>query len=310
MKELTGKDIGDISEIQIASEFVKRGYCVFFPVFNDTRYDLVLKKNGKHYTVQVKTGKNFSQGDRKYVRFRSSSKNSNDERISYKGEIDFFAVFNRDTGKCYIIDIDMISNASHTDAFLRLNEEGMKLRGVICAEDQEFKYVDKIIENYNTNVQEKKSFYKRISSMEEMPNEMRKNIEQEQIIEALSGNLSYEEIKLVNITLKSYVSDFRKVNPKPRIFFRGYFHSEFRDFLIEISELKSKINKKLKQEVLNCNGSNLYQDVYEYFESFYRWNGREPKPLDLYQKFLNIKSNHLRKMLYKIRKQFYFINER
>ena len=99
LKSLHKKTKGDIAEMRIAADLLKRGWHVLFPYGENNRYDLVAEKNGKFLKVQVKyvTPKNGSLD----VNCRSSN---NWNVISYTAkEIDYIGVFDSIGGNIYYV---------------------------------------------------------------------------------------------------------------------------------------------------------------------------------------------------------------
>ncbi len=285
--------------MRIAKEFIKNGYNVLTPITGNERYDLAIKKERKFYTVQVKTGRTYHEKDNRYVRFEASVQKSDTSRVNYKGQVDFIAVFNQDTGKSYIVDINNLPN---TDGKLKLDEEGKIHQGTLLAKHQEFGNIEKIIQKYDIEQQRKININKQIHEISNKPIEIRQNLERNQIINTLSGNLKYEDIKLTNKILDKYKKDFENQNPKSKAIYQDIITRDFRDFIVKLPEIKSQIIEKLRQEDLYAEDDNKHQNVYDYIDKFYEENGRGPNTTELYQKFLNFKSYMLRKKINEIRK--------
>ena len=292
------KKYGEINEMIIAREFMKNGYNVFTPIIDNERYDLVVKK-GKFYTVQVKTGRTYCEKDSTYVRFEASFQKSDNTRVNYKGHVDFIAVINRNSERCYLIDVKKLPN---TDGKLKLNEEGKVHHGTIWAKDQEFKNIVKIVQKYDNEQQRKIAINKQIHEITNRPIEIRQNLERNQIIDILCGKIKYHDIKATNKILEEYKKFFENKNPKSKAIYQNFITRDFRDFLIEVPELKSQIIEKLKQEGLYSENNNKHQFVYDYIGKFYKENGRIPNTIELYQKFLNFRSYMLRGKLRELRK--------
>ena len=47
--------VGSLGEISVQKEFILSGYEVYSPVTDNTKYDLIASKDGKVYTVEVKS---------------------------------------------------------------------------------------------------------------------------------------------------------------------------------------------------------------------------------------------------------------
>ena len=98
---------GKTTELQVATEFMKRGYQVSQPLVSDSRYDFIVDINNKLIRLQVKTSKLKEDGA--YIEFATSSSHTNTQRTvnhSYTAdEIDYFATIH--DNQCYIISVDL-----------------------------------------------------------------------------------------------------------------------------------------------------------------------------------------------------------
>jgi hypothetical protein len=100
------KDIGDRSTLAIILALKEAGYQVLLPFGENTRYDLAIEANGSLQRVQCKTGR-LSRGA---VLFRTSSSYYHHPTPSppakhYRGQVDFFGVYCRETSGVYLIPI-------------------------------------------------------------------------------------------------------------------------------------------------------------------------------------------------------------
>ena len=97
---------GKTTELQVATEFIKRGYQVSQPLVSDSRYDFIVDINNKLIRLQVKTSKLKEDGA--YIEFATSSSHTNTQRTvnhSYTSdEIDYFATMYN--GECYIVPVE------------------------------------------------------------------------------------------------------------------------------------------------------------------------------------------------------------
>lgn len=72
---MNNKDYGNIGEAHAITYYVKQGYLVSKPIFDNAKYDLIVDKNGKLERVQVKTSR-FKLSNGKYkVNFRTMGGN-------------------------------------------------------------------------------------------------------------------------------------------------------------------------------------------------------------------------------------------
>ena len=100
------KDVGDRSTLAIMIALRDAGYGVLLPFGENTRYDLVIERDGVLSRVQCKTGR-LLKG---VVEFRAISSyyhhpNPKTPLKHYRGQIDFFAVYCRQTTGIYLIPI-------------------------------------------------------------------------------------------------------------------------------------------------------------------------------------------------------------
>jgi hypothetical protein len=110
------KDIGDRSTLAIIIALRDAGYGVLMPFGENTRYDLVIDDHGSFSRVQCKTGK-LLKG---VVTFRTASSYYHHPKPKmpvkhYRGQVDFFAVYCRETTGVYLVpiaDLDMDTHAS------------------------------------------------------------------------------------------------------------------------------------------------------------------------------------------------------
>lgn len=139
-EELTTQLKGAITEFQVATRLLQKGYIISKPLV-DTRYDYLLElKNGSLKKVQVKTCQVI---DNEYIEFKTCNTHTNTQRTfnrNYKGEIDYFATFYNE--KCYLVPIDECGSRSKR---LRIvPPKNGQIKGVSFIFDYE---IDKILPN-------------------------------------------------------------------------------------------------------------------------------------------------------------------
>ena len=104
--ELNSHFKGKITELEVANEFLKRGYQVSQPLVSDSRYDFIVDIDGKLLKIQVKTS--HTDEDKTYLTFATSSSHTNTTRTINRGynknEIDYFATYYN--GVCYIMNVN------------------------------------------------------------------------------------------------------------------------------------------------------------------------------------------------------------
>jgi PD-(D/E)XK endonuclease len=101
------KSIGDRSTLAIMLALRDAGYTVLLPFGENTRYDLVIDDGGSLGRVQCKTGR-LRNGA---VVFRTCSsyahhRSPRNTSRHYLGEIDYFAVYCRETAGVYLIPLE------------------------------------------------------------------------------------------------------------------------------------------------------------------------------------------------------------
>ena len=104
MGELSSHFIGEITEQQVALEFLKLGYLVSKPLVQSSRYDFIVDINHKLYKIQVKTG---TLKENAYIEFATSTSHTNTKgttNLTYsENDVDFFATMYN--GECYLVSI-------------------------------------------------------------------------------------------------------------------------------------------------------------------------------------------------------------
>jgi len=131
------KRIGDISESAIITRFLKLGYVVLTPSGGNQRYDLVIEDaDGQFWRVQCKTGR-IDEG-RTAITFSTAIRNvtgKNRQSRNYRGQCDYFAVYNERLNKVYLIPVDQVGT---TGAVLRLApRKNNQAKNILWAKDYE-----------------------------------------------------------------------------------------------------------------------------------------------------------------------------
>jgi hypothetical protein len=99
---------GRATEGMILAELLKREIVVLVPFGYSQRYDLVIDVSGKLYRLQCKTGR-FRKGA---VEFNTCSLNNVTRvRKDYRGQVEFFAVYEPITGKIYLVEPDKVGKS-------------------------------------------------------------------------------------------------------------------------------------------------------------------------------------------------------
>ncbi len=103
------KAIGERSEAIILAKLLEAGYGVLTPFGDNRRYDLVIEDaDGRFWRVQCKTGK--SDGEKITFATASSYNHTlqNKGWKTYRGQVEYFAVYCPQTNGSYLIPVDHI----------------------------------------------------------------------------------------------------------------------------------------------------------------------------------------------------------
>ena len=103
MNTLSSHFIGEITEQQVAIEFLKLGILVSKPLVQSSRYDFIADINHRLYKIQVKTS--TPKEDNAYIQFATSTSHTNTQgtlNLTYTEEdVDYFATMYEN--QCYLI---------------------------------------------------------------------------------------------------------------------------------------------------------------------------------------------------------------
>ena len=103
MNTLSSHFVGEITEQQVAIEFLKLGILVSKPLVQSSRYDFIVDINHLLYKVQVKTS--TPKENNAYIQFATSTSHTNTQgtlNLTYSEEdVDFFATMYEN--QCYLI---------------------------------------------------------------------------------------------------------------------------------------------------------------------------------------------------------------
>lgn len=100
------KSIGERSEAQVVSALLKHGKTILTPFGDNQRYDMVIDEGGRFYRVQCKTGR-LRDGAVEFSTC-SSQAHRGKGRQSYRGQIEFFAVYCPDNDRTYLVPVDSV----------------------------------------------------------------------------------------------------------------------------------------------------------------------------------------------------------
>ena len=131
--ELSSHFIGEITEQQVALEFLKLGYMVSKPLVQSSKYDFIVDINHKLYKIQVKTG--TAKEENSYIEFATSTSHTNTKgtiNLTYsKDDVDFFATMYEN--QCYLVPKELCGNRNQR---LRLKPtKNNQTKGITFAKD-------------------------------------------------------------------------------------------------------------------------------------------------------------------------------
>ena len=138
MNKLSSHFIGEITEQQVALEFLKLGYLVSKPLVQSSRYDFIVDINHNLYKIQVKTG---TLKENSYIEFATSTSHTNTKgtlNLNYSAEdVDFFATMHE--GNCYLVPYEVCGKRAQR---LRIiPTKNGQTKGIVFAKDYHLKDV-------------------------------------------------------------------------------------------------------------------------------------------------------------------------
>lgn len=129
---LSSHFIGEITEQQVAIEFLKLGILVSKPLVQSSKYDFIADIEHNLYKIQVKTG-TFKENA--YLEFATSTSHTNTQgtlNLSYsKNDVDFFATMYED--QCYLIPYHLCGKRAQRIRFIPTKNGQTK--GILFAKD-------------------------------------------------------------------------------------------------------------------------------------------------------------------------------
>ena len=129
---LSSHFIGEITEQQVAIEFLKLGILVSKPLVQSSRYDFIADINHKLYKIQVKTG---TYKEDAYLEFATSTSHTNTKgtlNLCYsKDDVDFFATMYE--GQCYLIPYHLCGKRIQRIRFVPTKNG--QIAGILFAKD-------------------------------------------------------------------------------------------------------------------------------------------------------------------------------
>ena len=129
---LSSHFIGEITEQQVALEFLKQGILISKPLVQSSRYDFIADINNHLYKIQVKTG---TYKEDAYLEFATSTSHTNTRgtlNISYDAnDVDFFATMYQN--QCYLVPFEKCGKRSQRIRFVPAKNG--QTQGILFAKD-------------------------------------------------------------------------------------------------------------------------------------------------------------------------------
>lgn len=129
---LSSHFIGEITEQQVALEFLKQGILISKPLVQSSRYDFIADINNHLYKIQVKTG---TYKEDAYLEFATSTSHTNTRgtlNISYDAnDVDFFATMYKN--QCYLIPFEKCGKRAQRIRFVPTKNG--QTQGILFAKD-------------------------------------------------------------------------------------------------------------------------------------------------------------------------------
>lgn len=119
---------GDASEAQVIAKLKELEQTVLIPFGDNERYDLVIDKEDDMVKVQVKTLYERKREGRISTKLRTQNARGNKRKYYEEGEVDAFALYYPENGKCYWVEFE---DAPKTEITLALeykqNQKNVRL---------------------------------------------------------------------------------------------------------------------------------------------------------------------------------------
>lgn len=111
MRRMTLKEKGDLAELMVACDLRRRGCKIAIPYGEECDYDLVIERDGKLERVQVK----HAESDGAVIAVKCCSHSLSGGRVRAtkrytEATIDWLAVYDRTTDRCYYIPARELGN--------------------------------------------------------------------------------------------------------------------------------------------------------------------------------------------------------
>lgn len=134
------KTIGNIGEAKVLCKFVELGIPVYIPFGDNEKSDLIAEFNGKLNRIQVKTSLKADSGKMIFSLTSSTMHRKNGIKHIYtEDEIDYFALYNVERDKLFLVPI---SQAPNTSLIIRYEKpKNNQTQGIHFEEDYLFEKI-------------------------------------------------------------------------------------------------------------------------------------------------------------------------
>lgn len=134
------KKIGNIGEAKILCKFVEIGIPIYIPFGDNERADLIAEFNGKLNKIQVKTSIKAENGKMIFDLVSSTTHRKEGVKHIYTdNEIDYFACYNVERDKLFLIPIDQAPNTAITIRYEK--PKNNQIKGIIFENEYEIENV-------------------------------------------------------------------------------------------------------------------------------------------------------------------------
>ena len=131
---MNSKKIGNIGEAKVLSKFVELGIPVYLPFGDNEKADLIAEFNGKLNRIQVKTSIKAEDGKMIFDLTSSTIHRKNGNKHIYtEKEIEYFACYNIERDKIFLININDAPNTTITIRYEK--PKNNQIQGIKFEED-------------------------------------------------------------------------------------------------------------------------------------------------------------------------------
>jgi hypothetical protein len=97
---------GQATEALLKAQFLMRDIPVLSPEYDNEPYDFVIEIDGEFHRIQAKTAYANTEGTVCFETVSTRARSDGYERDDYRGQIEFFAVFNPVLDESYLVPIE------------------------------------------------------------------------------------------------------------------------------------------------------------------------------------------------------------